>query len=240
MKICKIEGCNKKVYCRELCCVHYRELRASGELGRQYIKRGSRKGCRCIVEGCNLLAYRCYLCTKHYQRWLKNGRDYSKLTNEYLKTHKWIPIAERIKLNTEPDLETGCWIWQKGKDKQGYGQFSIRNKNYRAHRVSFMEYIGPIPKGMQVLHTCDNPSCVNPAHLFLGTNDDNMADMVQKDRQIKGENKENSKLTEGQVREIKKRLLGTETVSDIARDYPVDRKVVSRIKAGTAWAHIKI
>jgi len=79
---------------------------------------------------------------------------------------------------------------------------------------------------------------VNPAHLFLGTNDDNMEDMVQKDRQAKGEGAGRSKLTGAQVREIKQRLLGTENISEIARDYPVDRKVVSRIKAGTAWKHV--
>jgi hypothetical protein len=108
MKTCRIEGCNKKIYCRKLCCVHYRELRASGELGRQYVKRGVGKKDRCIVEGCNLLAQTVYLCRKHYHRWLKNGRDYSKLANEYLKSRKGVPIAERLRLDSVVDEITGC------------------------------------------------------------------------------------------------------------------------------------
>jgi hypothetical protein len=157
-----------------------------------------------------------------------------------LKNLKSVSPKRRIWLCSEADPETGCWIWQKGKDKDGYGQFSFKNRNYKAHRVAYRLYVGPIPKGMQVLHKCDNTSCVNPKHLFLGTNDDNTVDMVQKDRQAKGEDSARAKLTEDQVREIKKRLAGPETATNIARDYPVSRKAVSLIKIGINWKHIKI
>ena len=234
MKVCSIEGCSKKVFCRGLCSTHYVRWQRHGDpLYRKSQKLGTKK---CKHPGCERLNEVGEYCTKHYHRYLK----YGVTDDSVLKNLKSVHPKRRIWLCSEVDSETGCWIWQKGKDKDGYGQFSFKNRNYKAHRVAYRLYIGPIPKGMLVLHTCDTPPCVNPSHLFLGTNDDNMADMVQKDRQIKGENKENSKLIDDQVREIKKRLLGTETISDIARDYPVDRKVVSRIKAGVAWKHIKV
>ena len=233
MKICSIEGCSKPVLCRGLCNTHYIRWQRHGDpLYRKTQKLGTRK---CKHYGCNRLNEIGEYCTKHYQRYMRLGST----DDSVLKNLKSVSLKKRIWLCSEVDPETGCWIWQKGKDKDGYGQFSFKNRNYRAHRVAYRLYVGPIPRGMQVLHKFDNPSCVNPNHLFLGDNDINMADMVQKDRQAKGEANGLSKLTEDQVRKIKKRLLGTETTSDIARDYPVDRKVVSRINAGTNWKHIK-
>ena len=233
-KECLIEGCSKKVFCRGMCSTHYVRWQRHGDpFHRKTQKANTRK---CKHPGCNRLNEVGDYCTKHYERF----RKYGKTDDSVLKTLKSIHPKKRIWFCSKADAKTGCWIWQKGKDKDGYGQFTFKNKHFRAHRVAYRLFVGKIPKGMFVLHKCDTPSCVNPAHLFLGTNDDNMADMVEKERQQKGIEKENSKLTDDQVREIKKRLLGTETISDIARDYPIDRKVVSRIKAGKTWKHIKI
>ena len=80
-----------------------------------------------------------------------------------------------------PEPNTGCWIWMVGANKQGYGLFWADGRPTRAHRFAYAKYVGPIPDGLHVLHRCDVPSCVNPAHLFLGTNADNVAD-----REIKG------------------------------------------------------
>lgn len=232
--ICSINGCSKKVFCRGLCSTHYLRWQRHGDpLYRKSQKANTRK---CKHYGCKRLNEIGDYCTKHYQR----HKRFGSTDDSVLKNVKSVSPKKRIWLCAELDSETGCWVWQKGKDKNGYGQFSFKNRNYRAHRVAYRLYIGPIPKGMQVLHTCDNTSCVNPKHLFLGTNDDNMADMVQKDRQAKGENSARAKLTEDQVREIKKRLYGAESISAIARDYPVSRRAVSLIKEGTNWKHIKI
>lgn len=76
----------------------------------------------------------------------------------------------------------GCWIWQGGKNKDGYGAATVNGKYINAHRLSFKLNIGEIPKGMFVCHTCDTPSCINPEHLFLGTHEDNMKDMKKKGR----------------------------------------------------------
>ncbi|KKM18075.1 hypothetical protein LCGC14_1669330 [marine sediment metagenome] len=81
---------------------------------------------------------------------------------------------------------TGCQEWQAGKTKGGYGTFQLDGKTQYAHRVMWSCSFGDIPDGLQVLHRCDNPSCVNPAHLFLGTHADNMKDMRDKGRHSKG------------------------------------------------------
>ena len=82
-------------------------------------------------------------------------------------------------------LRTKCWIWTAHKYPKGYGQFGFNGKVTAAHRVSWILHYGPIPEGLLVCHRCDNPSCVNPEHLFLGTAKDNAEDMGRKGRQVK-------------------------------------------------------
>lgn len=81
--------------------------------------------------------------------------------------------------------EGGCWVW-KGYPKIGYGQFRVNGKRYYTHRYSWIIHNGEIKDGLHVLHKCDNPRCVNPDHLFLGTQADNMRDMTEKGRRVKG------------------------------------------------------
>lgn len=84
-------------------------------------------------------------------------------------------------------IHKGCWIWTAGRGTRGYGQFSIGGRNHSSHRASYEIQYGSIPEGLSVLHRCDNPACVNPSHLFVGTQKDNMVDMVQKGRSLRGD-----------------------------------------------------
>lgn len=116
-----------------------------------------------------------------------------------------------------------CWPWLASTKGKGYGQFWIDGKPQRAHRVSWRLTKGPIPKGKQVLHRCDNRLCVNPGHLFLGTNAVNAADMARKNRHG------SSKLTDSQVAEI---VASNALPRFLARQYGISINHVYRIKRG--------
>lgn len=97
-------------------------------------------------------------------------------------------LTTRLEANTIRDDRSGCLVWIGRRDKDGYGQISVCGRPMRAHRVAWVLANGPIPRGLCVLHSCDNPPCVNvrEGHLFLGTNTENMADRDAKGRQAKG------------------------------------------------------
>ena len=142
---------------------------------------------------------------------------------------KLIPAEDRFHKKYVVDVETGCWEWSGTTGTFGYGAFSINNGTMKAHRYSYELHYGSIPKGMKVCHTCDNPSCVNPEHLFLGTQSDNMKDMLNKDRSGA------AKLTIQLVSEILMWLKLGYTVVDIAASYNVSYSAISHIKNGRSW-----
>lgn len=90
--------------------------------------------------------------------------------------------AHRLLRRVEPDPNTGCWNWQGSRRGFGYGALSLNGRTKSAHRVSYEVFTGPIPGGQVVRHKCDNPPCVNPGHLVLGSQADNTADMVERGR----------------------------------------------------------
>lgn len=135
-----------------------------------------------------------------------------------------------------------CWEWTGGTDGDGYGCFRWTEKNIqRANQAAYELFVGK-RHGLQVLHTCDNPSCCNPEHLFLGTSKDNFDDMVRKGRRViaKGEVHGSSKLTYKDVRRIKKLLKkGKHTQKRIAKKFGVKQSQISLIKSGKTWGYIK-
>lgn len=139
-------------------------------------------------------------------------------------------LIERFEEKIFPEPNTGCWLWG-GYAQLGYGTFGIGNQISRlAHRVSFNLYRGEIPKGKKVCHSCDVTSCVNPDHLFLGTQKQNVHDMLSKGRGFKGACK--LKIKREQVLEIRSlKGLGM-THSKIAAMFGVSRPTISLIMSG--------
>jgi HNH endonuclease len=122
----------------------------------------------------------------------------------------------------------GCWPWTRARDGCGYG---LIKDAPRTHRHAWTLTYGPIPPDMDVCHTCDNPPCCNPAHLFLGTHAENMADKASKGRASK-------KLTEDDVREIRRIRAADSTLVTIAQQFSITETMVSRIVRRLKWAHV--
>ena len=131
-----------------------------------------------------------------------------------------------------------CWDWQAGHTTNGYGSFRVRGRTLKAHRCAWELVNGPIPFGMQVLHHCDNPPCVNPAHLFLGTHVDNMADRTEKGRVPRGEDNGSARLTENNVRAIQRLYASGLTYETVAYNFDVVKGTVGDIIRGKNWKHI--
>jgi len=131
-----------------------------------------------------------------------------------------------------------CWQWTGNHHQYGYGLLKIDGKQIRAHRISWELKNGAIPAGLHILHRCDTPSCVNPDHLFLGTQADNIADKLAKGRQARGERLHSSKLKVVQVIEIKRLLAAGAKNRTLARQFDVTPTAIRAIAAGRAWKHI--
>lgn len=144
-------------------------------------------------------------------------------------------IQQRIAV----DKERGCWLWAGTRDQKGYGKLSFKGRFQFAHRVSWSLVNGSIPEGMNVCHRCDVPSCVNPDHLFLGSQADNVADMRQKGRarggSMKGERNPDARLSTEQVLAIR---TDTRACHVVGAEHGVSKTTVSSIRTGKTWRHV--
>ena len=147
---------------------------------------------------------------------------------------KKIPIRDRLLDSIQLAAGTGCWEWTKYRDPSGYGRSEYEGE-VMAHRISFLAFVGSIPGGLHVLHRCDNPCCINPRHLFLGTNADNVKDRVSKGRQqsVAKELNPRAKLTEAEVAEIR---AADATQAQLARRYGVCPSTIGYIRRRETWA----
>lgn len=150
-------------------------------------------------------------------------------------------MRERLMEKILVDPETGCWNWTACKVRDGYGRIGDRGRKLKlAHRISYELHRGAIPDGIHVCHRCDNPACINPDHLFLGTNDDNIADKVAKGRSPcqKGRDNGNAKLTEADVHAIRAAKACWGINMKLAKQYGVVNSMISDIRGGRKWAHL--
>lgn len=165
-----------------------------------------------------------------------------------------VPLAERFWSHVEKVPFETCWLWS-GSFRSGYGAISVDGRLRPAHRVAYELECGPIPHGMWVLHQCDNPPCVRPDHLFLGTNSDNQRDSASKGRAygqrepqrvaahlphgaIRGSACSWAVLSESDVREIRG-LRGTASQYALAARFGVSRSVICNVLLGKTWRHVQ-
>lgn len=137
--------------------------------------------------------------------------------------------------------EDGCWMFTGAWSKDQYGVMRYNGKTKGAHVVSYEIHIGPVPKGMRVLHSCDNPWCVNPNHLIVGTQQDNIRDMFNKGRDAPhfGEFHGGAKLTDAAVIEIRQLAAsGDYTHQEIADMFNVDRSAIGKVVRRERWRHV--
>jgi len=171
---------------------------------------------------------------------LGKGQDYRRLNGGSMKVKVAIPLA--IRFWDKVQLSEGCWTWTGATTGHGYGVLS-KGRDVEglisAHRLAYKITYGPIPCGMNVCHKCDNPRCVRPDHLFLGTQKDNVLDMINKGRQrykvCYGEDHGCAKLTTTQVIEIRDELKNGTRQVDLAARYSVTQATISHIKLGKKW-----
>ena len=154
-----------------------------------------------------------------------------------------VPLGERFWQKVFVQSPDECWEWQGYTNDSGYGQFRCGNGALlRAHRISYEIHKGAIPDGLIILHKCDNPRCVNPDHLSVGTHADNIHDMDQKGRRINsphyGESHGMSKLTAELVRQIRSLADSGVSYEEIGRRFAISANHAGRIAKRESWAHI--
>lgn len=154
------------------------------------------------------------------------------LVGQFVSSHASLADAFWDGVRVEDQLGDGCWHWQGRKSLKGYGAFWYKRKHYTAHRASYALLVGAIPEGLMVCHRCDVRDCVNPSHLFLGTNQDNMEDMKAKGRQGQ------AKLDKDRVATIRSLYYtGSYSYADLADLFAVTRSNIGCIVRGVSWNH---
>lgn len=186
-----------------------------------------------IKKGCSICGKKVNargLCDTHYKQHKRAGTLPPHTKTGHMEIH------DRLKYLSVVDFNTGCHNWRGGLNLTGYGVLSYKHEKWLAHRLSFTLAYGSIPDNLYICHKCDNPKCINPEHLFLGSQKDNLTDMTSKGRAAVGSDYHRSNLTDEDVKAIK---ADTRKQLVIAKEYGVSRTNISAIKTGRAWKHVE-
>jgi hypothetical protein len=179
---------------------------------------------KCDVAWCDKSVAARGLCSTHYDRWNRGRDPHTKSAHELTPEERFWP---KVKKGSNDE----CWAWQAGADSRGYGHFKVRGRMVMAHRFSYELVSGPIPEGMYVCHSCDNPNCVNPEHLWLGSCLDNIRDCVNKGRKVIS-----PKIDKDIADAIRRRYVPGEFSQDrVAREFGISQSQVSNIILGYQW-----
>jgi hypothetical protein len=168
------------------------------------------------------------------KQWLKRKFIWKNSSKEEIDNHINEYFEKKI------IRKEGCWDWKSSKNDKEYQRMHISKLAPRIaiHIYSWKLYKGEIPEGMFVCHSCDNKRCANPDHLFLGTSDDNIQDMINKKRNVRGVSHGMAKLDDDKVKEIRKLLEIGVSLVKTANKFNVSKKTVFRIKHKTHWKHV--
>ena len=193
------------------------------------------------------LYIRRFCCKTCWYKW--NSKKLAAFNDERFQWNKCTDEEklERIRSRFEEKVikSNGCWGWKGHLDKNGYpllksGSNGKEFRETRSNRISWLIYKGEIPKGKYILHLCDNSTCTNPDHMFLGTPKENSEDMVRKGRGNKGSKHGNSKLTEDDVMKIRLKFKDGVMIKRIMEDYGISRQTAHNIKHVRIWKHVEV
>jgi len=148
------------------------------------------------------------------------------------------PISDIERFEEGFTKTDGCWKWQKSLINNGYGKFMIAHKAMSASRAAYILYVGDIPDDKYVCHHCDNPACVKPSHLFVGTGADNSADMVSKGRSARGTDNAHAVLNEGKIREIRQLRKSGISFQKIGSMFGVSKTAIMHIMNKRTWGWV--
>lgn len=186
----------------------------------------------CKSVGCDKPVHAKGLCKVHYNKQLLESKP---------KPEKAVKPTDGERFNSKFNRagDSECWEWEALLDRDGYGIFKVGRRAIGAHRFARELSNGPIPPGMKVCHACDNPRCVNPAHLFIGTQRENMLDMKLKGRSTRGEANHSSKLSESDIQKmISDYSLGIKNGVQLAKEYNICFSWAYRILRRESWKHV--
>jgi hypothetical protein len=233
---CSVDGCKRESYARTFCRAHYARWQRNGDPMGGRPPPGDHLPSERPCEQCGVAMHR------RPNQFPSDWRDkrfcsrscISKATNaKYIKSND--QLRSEIEALADPKNPDLCWLYE-GALSQGYGRITHNMKSVLLHRVCYEIFIGPIPKGDLVCHSCDVRRCLNPRHFFLGTNTDNTADRDKKNRQAKGEKSGRAKLTEIDVISIRA-MVGV-SIKGLSMRFGVSASTINAVKTRKTWTHV--